>query len=891
MDDLESELLAWAAKEQLWQRDLLRRLAQGELLGAADYRAYANEAERIELSKPAPWSSVPTDTGTPDFVSIDASHLQATDSGTPSVSVQKVMHLEGANDLAPGAAVTFAKSGLTIVAGRNGSGKSGYTRILKQVAASRGPERVLPNAFKPNIVPKAVITYEIDSAEAQDLTWQADASPLASPLQRVRVFDAKSAAVHLTTSTEVAYVPPTLQVLADYTAVLKLIGEAISDDLQRAQLSKRSWPALEVGVGLEVFKHLGEKSGIEALDKLAILAESETTELAELPAKLGELTVSDPVRLAAQARSRAGQLSTLARNITTISGGIDASHVGESLRVSERVFAAEQAMAEASKQIQDGAVLSATGSPKWRAMWLAAKEFSENSSDHEFPDLTDDAVCALCQQPIEAVARERFERFAKFMKSEAQTEQRKASELWQASIAALRALPVDSAVTQDLVELVGIYDKAISDTLLPLVARCAALRDRLIDGNPAGDMLEATAALTVELQHVGDSLIAAASEEIASAEKFGRSDSNALEAAKLQARESELKLRQGLSSTKSEIEGQHDLTIRITRLQSALKSCDTTAASKQNTKLSRDYVDKVCTAFSLEAKELGLDRVPVELIFDKSARGVSYIKVSLVGAPNISVQTVLSEGEQRVAAIAGFFADLTESGDGSTLVFDDPVSSLDQPYREAVARRLLLEAEQRQVLVFSHDFTFVQYLYEQRSALERSAAAEQPAGNFATIEYIHIARSSSGAGEPTTAEQWRHVSVAERIKRLNVRIENVGVLYRAKDDTAYEKEARDIVGAIRETWEYFVEQELLDGIVQRHERAIQTQRLKRLVDISDADVLAVEGGMKISSRWLTGHAAPANDATQIITPDQLKAELQKLVGFRAGVLERRKGKK
>ena len=287
---------------------------------------------------------------------------------------------------------------------------------------------------------------------------------------------------------------------------------------------------------------------------------------------------------------------------------------------------------------------------------------------------------------------------------------------------------------------------------------------------------------------------------------------------------------------------------------------------------------------------LGLDRVPVELVFDKSARGVSYIRVSLVGAPTISVPTVLSEGEQRIAAIAGFFADLTESGDNSTLVFDDPVCSLDQSYREAVARRLLIEAEKRQVLVFSHDFTFVQYLYEQQGLLKNSAATKQPAGAFANIEYVHIARSQNGAGEPTTAEQWRHVTVGERIKRLNERIQEAEKSYRARDDAAYEKDARDIVGAIRETWECFVEQELLNSVVQRHERAVQTQRLKHLVDINDADIAAVDKGMKISSRWLTGHDAPVSDGTQIIPPDQLREEMDQFIDFRSSVINRRKRK-
>lgn len=889
MSDLETNLLDWSAKLQLWQRDLLRRLAKGELLTTADYRAYADEAERVEFAKPVPWSSTPALPEPPKYKPLDRTHLQATESGNPPVVINKITHLEGANDLAPGATIPFASSGLTIVTGRNGSGKSGYTRILKQIAVSRGPERVLPNAFKPT-VPKAVISYQVGTSAMQDLTWQSDKPLEASQLQRVRVFDAKSASVQLASSNEVAFVPSTLQVLADYTSALKIIGDVIGDDLQRAGLSKRSWPELETGFGLEIFEHLGKKSSLEALKKLTPLSEADIAELGEITTKLRVFTVSDPARMAIQARARAGQLSTLARSLSTIAAGLSDARIKESINTRQRVLKAESSVEEASKQIQQDVVLSETGSQKWRDMWSAAKGFIEDIPDHEFPDFSSGAVCALCQQPLEAAARERLARFAEFMKSEAQTELQEAQLAREANIAALKALPIESAVNQDLVSLITTYDRQTGEALLPIVTRTTTLRDSLVARDSTDNPPEDAVKLAEVFEAAIDTLNRAATDETAAAEKFGSSDARALEACKLQLREQELKPWKQLVAIRTDIEAQQDLSVRISCVQAAAKSCDTTAASRENTKLSKEYVDRVCASFAREAKELGLDRVPVELVFEKSTRGVSYIKISLVGIPSVSVPTVLSEGEQRVVAIAGFFADLTESGDDSTLVFDDPVCSLDQSYREAVARRLLVQAEKRQVLVFSHDFTFVQYLYEQRGLLEKLAAAQQPAGSVANIDYVHIARSPNGAGEPTTAEQWRHVSVGERIKRLNERIQNVGVLYRARDDVSYEKEAHDIVGAIRETWECFVEQELLDGIVQRHERAVQTQRLKRIVDINDADITVVDEAMKTSSRWLTGHAAPISDGTKIISPDQLKAEMKKFGEFRAEVIKRRKGR-
>lgn len=890
LPDLEVELLKWAGKQQPWQGDLLRRLAQGDVLSAKDIRELASEAERFELSKPAPWLTEPELGDALATRPLEAAHLQVTESSSPAVSLQRIHHLEGANDLAPGATVEFSHEGLTIVAGRNGSGKSGYTRILKQVAATRGPEKVLPNAFKEGLTPKATITYQVGGNGLEELQWDASAATSTIPLQRVRVFDARSAAVQLSASAEVAYVPTVLQILADYTTTLRSIGEVIDDDLQRLKLTERTWPELETGVGLEIFENLGEKPGLSAIAKHAKLSEAETKELAEIPEKLRDLTVSDPARLATQARSRSAQLSNLARNLKSVAEGLTREQVEATTKLRDRIASADKAVTEASSALQEGRALQGVGSARWRAMWEAAKLYFEDAEEHDFPDSSPDAVCALCQQPLDDAARKRFSEFAEFMKGEAQSELSTAVALRKANVEAKNALPIDSSVTQDLVDLVSTYDKEISDVLLPLSARADALRAWLVEAEPVSSMPAGAFGLAPELIVVSEKLSKLATAEAEAAEKFGAADSNAIAASKLQAREVELKLRAALAKYRQAISAQHDIAIQVARIEAAHKSCDTTSASKQNTTLSKEYVDKVCKSFASEAKGLGLERVPVELTFDKSSRGVSYIKLCLTGNPGIAIQTVLSEGEQRVAAIAGFFADLTESGDTSTLVFDDPVSSLDQGYREAVARRLLQEAEHRQVLVFSHDFTFVQYLYEQRTRLEREAAVAKESSALPVVEYVHIGRSTRGTGETTTSEQWRVASVGEMIKRLNQRIQDAGVLHRASDP-AYDLQARHIVGAIREVWEAFVEQELLDGIVRRHERRVQTQRLKRITDIDEADVKTVEDGMAISSRWLTGHAAPINDGTQLISPDEIAVELKKLTEFRDGVLERRKGKK
>lgn len=72
------------------------------------------------------------------------------------------------------------------------------------------------------------------------------------------------------------------------------------------------------------------------------------------------------------------------------------------------------------------------------------------------------------------------------------------------------------------------------------------------------------------------------------------------------------------------------------------------------------------------------------------------------------LEGVLSEGEQRVHALALFFAEL-ETSDHSVLVFDDPISSFDYNYIANYCSRLRDFAHkypQRQIIVLTHNWEF-----------------------------------------------------------------------------------------------------------------------------------------------------------------------------------------
>ena len=93
-----------------------------------------------------------------------------------------------------------------------------------------------------------------------------------------------------------------------------------------------------------------------------------------------------------------------------------------------------------------------------------------------------------------------------------------------------------------------------------------------------------------------------------------------------------------------------------------------------------------------EIANFDLGHIPLKLS-DRGERALSKVEIKLDGVRSVSKKSeVLSEGEQRALALAGFLAELKELGAHHGILVDDPVSSLDHFRMDAVAKRLVEEA-------------------------------------------------------------------------------------------------------------------------------------------------------------------------------------------------------
>ncbi len=116
-------------------------------------------------------------------------------SGAP-VFLESISDVEGVNNLAENQELKFALSGLTVVYGDNGAGKSGYTRILKNACRARHRATVLPNVFSSGQTAQisALLKYSKGQSNGNEFDWQ-NSDTVHPELANISVFDRECASV------------------------------------------------------------------------------------------------------------------------------------------------------------------------------------------------------------------------------------------------------------------------------------------------------------------------------------------------------------------------------------------------------------------------------------------------------------------------------------------------------------------------------------------------------------------------------------------------------------------------------------------------------------------------------------------------------------------------
>lgn len=329
----------------------------------------------------------------------------------------------------------------------------------------------------------------------------------------------------------------------------------------------------------------------------------------------------------------------------------------------------------------------------------------------------------------------------------------------------------------------------------------------------------------------------------------------------------ELKAKKWVSEQRGAIREEIDRLKSVDRLEKAKRQANTRELSSKKGEIAEAIITEAFVKrFRDELAALGASRIKVELVKKRVDHGRVLHELRLANARSGAPKDVLSEGEHRVVSLAAFLADVTGKRQPAPFVFDDPISSLDQDFEEAVAQRLVRLSSDRQVIVFTHRVSLLVLLqdYGKREGREPKVTC--------------VRCEPWGSGEPGDTPLF----AKKPVKALNVLLnEDLAKARKAHDEegqTAYALLAKAICSEFRILLERMIECELLADVVQRFRRALNTQgKLDKLARITTEDCKLFDNMITKYSRF--EHSQPNEAPVTPPTPDELKTDLETLLDW------------
>ena len=191
-----------------------------------------------------------------------------------------------------------------------------------------------------------------------------------------------------------------------------------------------------------------------------------------------------------------------------------------------------------------------------------------------------------------------------------------------------------------------------------------------------------------------------------------------------------------------------------------------------------------------------------------------------------------------------FFTEAFLDASKSALILDDPVTSLDHVRRGLVANRLVDLAQNRQIVVFTHDVSLV-------ADLKREAN-----GKGVSVADRSVTKSRGADRRPGTCNSkhpWKAKDVSQRLRVLREELADIEKDAPHWDQDHYEREVAVWSGNLSETWERIFSQELVGPVVADGGLEVRPTMVKILVQFSEEDNSKFQASYSRISQWAKRH--------------------------------------
>jgi recombinational DNA repair ATPase RecF len=844
-----SLLVGWANEQDAWVRHLVSevvfsRKAMADNQLDAIYQTFLRE-KALVADTPV---SVPK-------LSDDASLLDV----SSGLFLTQLHDLKNVNALVEGQAIDFNPK-LTIVFGENACGKTGYVRVLKKAAAVRTSEAVLPDvsqAQRPKQPPSARIAFRLGQEKPQEVEWKDQAGLV--PFNRIDVFDSRATALHVDGDLNYMYTPGELArfplVQKGIEGVRTHLEEDVSDRTQTANPFLLQFDRQSRIYAL--IDSLGAATDLGQLKALAAVTDAEKQEIPTLRAEVEALQTTNPAAQLKLAEAVKQHLEALIKSLSAV-GGFDVPRYGKSL---ERLEKAEQQYEKATRESFAGLSIPGVLKEEWRRFIQSGEDYLKTLDEgQQYPAKGEE--CLYCRQPLSPEAVALLRQYRDYCNNDLRAELdgagRDIDALRRAFQQGLDFADIERRVGEVAGNRAGITAEQLAE-ISDFAGKGKSIRDAMEARKPV-EWTEQAAQTARVLKYL--ERVQAHNKELLkdlTERRNKREEALRERQGKLLELESRLKLAALLPQIEKAVERAKwvdKAKIQQRKFQGLLRSLTETSKVASEQLLNRDFERH----FNEECKTL---RAPAVTLQFPGRQGQVTRKKAVAGGEHRPSE-VLSEGEQKVIALADFLAEASLKPP-APVIFDDPINSLDYKRMAEVVDRIAVLSDTRQVIVFTHNIWFTTEL------LARFEKRTQD------CSYYDVSRDGATIGIVSKGTHPRSDSFSSLKGKINE-------LLQAADKATGEPLAALIERGyelLRNICEVIVETELLQGVTQRHQAMVRMTMLPKInFGGLEASVSAIYPIYEDCCRYIGSHSQPLETLNVRPTLTMLKADWQKVLDAR-----------
>ena len=849
------EIIEWFKSQSVWAQDALLTYYEKGQFTDKDIKRFAREC-------------IDEASGINKTIDISGLNLLSRDD-RKSFSIKTISDVVGVNALASGKELTFGTSGITVIYGENGAGKSGYIRIFKKLSDAKYKEDLKKNVYS-HSNDKQKCKVEIVSTEGEEcLECDLAKDGEYSILRDIDIFDSKISTAYIDDANEAAYEPWIFLLFRELAKVSSLVKKQIEE-------YKNGFDSHEINVPEDVAetKIGNDLSSINVNSTFSadyfVWNPEEDDLLQKLEKEANVEVIKNSITL----------LDKEIRQIKAIKEYFEKFEEFFSSKSVHKIEDSRVALEDAEKEQETAQILfseDATELDKasvsisaWKALWNDAKEYYELllSKKGVIKYTEEQGICPLCGQAISDKHIHRMKTVDEYINGNVSQKVVKARKSY---VSLLKKCPA----AWDKNQMTLSIDSCDFGDSRVQIEQCA---DEILN---VSNIVNSPDIEKAEVKQIDIPSITKLLSDILMNKVTDKKNKEELlqdeDHKKLEKNIKELKSRKFASTVEKEV------TKRIEYLKIAKTHDDAMKLASSNKisakskllgeeLLTEDYIKR----FNDELRLLTRGTVKASLKQQKVSKGKIPFKITLEGVldDKANPTEIFSEGEKRVVSLAAFFAESSGRQTECPLIVDDPISSLDLKYETAVIDRLVEAGKHRQVIVFTHRLSMVVGIYDRCGSGKDVSFAERELLGRGTNKGVPVESAHNG-GQSLS-------------KFKNLKNDNIAKL-RKMDDTApeYKEGVHYVCQQIRIYVEKSVEDTLLNGIVLRYRKDVQTyNRIKWLSAINEDDCKIIDEMMTKYSYY--DHSMSDELPLQEFTLEEIENDLSALIEWLEGIKKRQK---